>query len=376
MSKYKFITVAAMSVLFAASAMATNFRAADQVYVPAVGHFVGSSGTFISDVFISNVSSTDTVSVSVIYCAQGQTCTPQTFPNLITLGPNEHKELVDWVVLPVAQGGLGLTTGNAFGQAVFNGCLAGANVSCGTDTQDANGVSLNFRNISVETRVYAIASGKSLTDIPPPPTSGQLFTGYPWYNFVSQDQAANGLDKVFITGIRQTGLVGAMGTYRSNIGLINASQFSNTTMRLSLYTSTGVLVTPAAGLANPYTVVLGPLGSVQKGITEMFGVTGTGYWATVEQTNSQAIAGAPAGCAPPTSNGCPAFFAYGSVLDNSVVKKDDGVTPNPNAPPGDATTLEPQYFKPLTDVQIACIYPAPSQAACKGTSIMRRAVGK
>lgn len=349
MSKYKLISVAAIFILCAASAMATNFRAADQVYVPVIGHTAGSSGTFITDVFISNLSSTDAVSVSVIYCPQGATCTPQTFTNLMTLAPNEHRELVDWVTLPQSQGGLALTT--AYGQAVFNACKF--STSCGADTQDANGVSLNFRNISVETRIYSIAPGRATTETPAPPTTGQLFSGYPWYNFVSQDQAANGLDKVFITGIRQTGLAGTAGTYRSNLGIVNASQFSTTTMVLKLFNSTGSQV------GSEYAIQLGPLGSLQLGLGTVFPTaSGNGYWATVEQRNTQATAdAAAAGCA----TGCPAFFAYGSVLDNIS---------------GDATTLEPQYLKALSDVQIGCIYPAPNQAACKGTSIMRRAVKK
>ncbi len=353
MSKYRFLGVAAIFVLCASSAMATNFRAADQVYVPAVIHAVGSSGTFLSDVFVANLT-TDTVAVSVIFCPQGIAgCTGsgvQTFANLITLAPNERKELIDFAALPLSQGGLGLSS--AFGQVVFNGCKSGT--SCGTDTQDANGVSPNFRNVSVETRVYSIPAGTSLSANPP--TTGQLFSGFPWYNFVSQEQAANGLDKVFITGFRQTGAAGTAGTYRSNIGLVNASQFSNTTMVVKLFNGVGTQV------ATEYTTSLGPLGSVQVALGTAFsGTTGTGYWVTVEQRNSTATADAPSACAPPTSNGCPAFFAYGSVLDNAS---------------GDATTLEPQYLKALTDVQIACIYPAPGAAACKGTTKMHRSVKK
>ena len=354
MSKLRFIGFAAIFVLCAASAMATNFRAADQVYVPAVIHAVGSSGTFLSDLFVSNLT-TDSVAVSVIYCPQAQAggcggSTSQTFANLLTLAPGERRELIDFVALPQSQGGLGLTSG--FGQIVLNGCKSGT--SCGADTQDANGVSQNFRNISVESRVYSIPPGTSLSANPP--TTGQLFSGYPWYNFVSQEQAANGLDKVFVTGIRQTGAAGTAGTYRSNIGLVNASQFSVTTMVVKLFNPTGTQV------GSQYSVQLGPLGSAQVSLGVAFpGASGTGFWVTVEQQNSAATADAPAACAPPNSNGCPAFFAYGSVLDNVS---------------GDATTLEPQYLKALTDAQIACIYPAPNQAVCKGTPVMRRVVKK
>src|SRR5437867_1986455 len=76
--------VVAVAILFvAAGAMASNFRAADQVYVPVAGHVAGGSGTFISDVFISNLTS-DPVSVSVIF-ASGAGGAQQTFNNVITL---------------------------------------------------------------------------------------------------------------------------------------------------------------------------------------------------------------------------------------------------------------------------------------------------
>ncbi len=359
MSKLKLIAVAAIFVLCAATAMATNFRVADQVYVPAVSHIVGGSGVFLSDVFISNLSSTDVVSVSVIFCSGAAGCpgtSATTIPNLLTLQPLERREIVDFVGLPQAQGGLGLAS--AFGQVVFNGCKA--NTSCGPDTQDANGVSPNFRNISVESRIYSIPPGTSLSDATPPPTTGQLFSGFPWYNFVSSDQAANGLDQVFITGLRQNGTPGQAGTYRSNIGLVNASQFSNTVLKVTLYAGNNPTVpvtVPAgapAGAANPYQLGLGPLGQAQPSLSNMFGVTGTNYFVTVQQISSAATSDAPASC--PT--GCPAFFAYGSVLDNAS---------------GDATTLEPQYLKALTDTQINCIYSAGNATPCKGTAVMHRA---
>ena len=66
MFKVKQLGVAAAITLFAGAAMASNFRAADQVYVPAAGHISSSSATFVSDVFISNLSD-DSVDVSVIW---------------------------------------------------------------------------------------------------------------------------------------------------------------------------------------------------------------------------------------------------------------------------------------------------------------------
>ena len=63
MFNVKKLAVAA-AMLVAGSAFASNFRAADQVYVPVAGHAAGGSGTFISDVFLSNLS-TDPVTVTV-----------------------------------------------------------------------------------------------------------------------------------------------------------------------------------------------------------------------------------------------------------------------------------------------------------------------
>ena len=315
--------VAAASLLVAGSALASNFRAADQVYVTAAGHLSGASGTFISDMFLSNLSD-DTVTVTMIFSSGASGSIQQNFP-AITLAPRERRDVVDF--FPTA---LGLASG--FGQVIFNGCKQGTD--CGPATQDANGVSPNFRNISVESRIYSIPPGTTLSQNPP--TTGQLFSGYPWYNFVSSDQVPTGLDKVFITGIRNNGAAGTAGTYRANIGLVNASQFSTTTLVVKLFDKNG------AQVGNSFSQTLGPLGHVQPGLASMFstftGATAVGGWVTVEQTNSTPTSDAPSSCLP---NGCPAFFAYGSVLDNAS---------------GDATTLEPQYLKPLSDAAITAIY--------------------
>jgi hypothetical protein len=156
---------------------------------------------------------------------------------------------------------------------------------------------------------------------------------------VTSDASSVGLDKVFITGLRNTGGAGQTGTYRTNIGIVNASQFSTTTLLVKLFDGkTG------AQIGADKQVTLGPLGWSQTGIAAYFpsftGTTATNAYVTVEQIPSltQPTTDAAAnGC----SNGCPAFFAYGSVLDNAT---------------GDATTLEAQYFKRLTTDAINCIY--------------------
>ena len=81
----KKIGVAAAMMLCAVGASASNFRGADQVYVPTAGHLQGSSGTFISDVYISNLDDEE-VSVSVIYQPLGENGGSGTeFANQITL---------------------------------------------------------------------------------------------------------------------------------------------------------------------------------------------------------------------------------------------------------------------------------------------------
>ena len=101
----------------------------------------------------------------------------------------------------------------------------------------------------------------------------------------------------------------------------------------------------------PFQQTLGPLGQVQPGVGAMFpaftGATATNAYVTVEQANNIPTADAGANGCP---DGCPAFLAYGSALDNST---------------GDATTLETQFLRSLWDLgpngpnghgAIACIY--------------------
>lgn len=323
----KKLGVAAALMLVAVSASASNFRAADQVYLPVAGHLQGSSGTFISDVFIANLSG-DEVSVSIIYQPFGEN-NPASgtigteFKDKIILQPFERKEFLDFF-----NSALGQPTG--FGQLIFNGCKR--TTSCGADTQNEDGVSPNFRAISVESRIYQVANGAPAGA----PTTGQLFSGIPWYHFVSQLQSSAGLDKVFITGITHTGNAGTAGTFRANIGLINASQYSTTTLVVKLYQ--GRL--NDADKKGEAQVTLGPLGNTQKGFAQLFpsAAFGGNYFVTVEQRNP-----VPTPDAPPTcTSGCPAFLAYGSVLDNIS---------------GDATTCETQYLIEMNPDALLVLYP-------------------
>jgi len=340
MGKFMKFGVVVAVMLCAAGAFASNFRVADQVYVPVAGHIL-TSRLFLTDVYLSNVED-DSVDVSVMFIGQDNVIKP--FPKLLTLAPRERRELIDFVGAPASAGGLGLS---GIGQLVFNGCKSGQD--CTPDP--TTGVNANFRNISVETRIYSVDSANA-GNPSTAPSNGQLFAGLPWYSYVSSDSSAAGLDKVFITGLRNTGSAGQTGTYRTNLGFANASQFSTTTLLVKLFDGkTGTQI------GGDKTVTLPPLSIAQPGAAALFspfvGATATNAYVTVEQVPSatQPTADAAAnGC----SNGCPAFFAWGSLLDNAT---------------GDAITLEAQYLKPLTNSAINCVY----NLTCKGAFNPHRA---
>ncbi|HEY0156826.1 MAG TPA: hypothetical protein VGF28_05980 [Thermoanaerobaculia bacterium] len=332
----KKLTVAAAMVLIAATASASNFRGADQVYVPIAGHVQGATGTFVTDVYISNLSS-DPVSVSVIFQERRPDLPPdgtvgREFANAITLRPFERKQYLDFFV-----SALNINTA-VVGQLIFNGCRQ--NQNCGPETQDINGVSPHFRPISVETRTYQVLPSR------PGETTGQLLSGYPWYSFVSQRQSNVDLDEVFITGITFTGGPGQLGTYRTNLGFVNASQYSSTTIVARLYKETLDTFVQEARIR------LSPLGNVSGGLDGWFpGVAqGSNYFVIVSQTETTPFGTPPAGC----EDGCPAFITYGSVLDNVS---------------GDATTLEAQYLRELDSDAIDEIFPLQS-----GKRSVRRSV--
>ena len=323
----KRIIIAAALMLCAFGATASNFRGADQVYLPIAGKVSGSSGVFTSDVFISNLTG-DIVDVSVVYVPKdpnGGGTAPaglEDLRNRITLQPFERKELLDIFNVLGKSGGFGLL--------IFNGCKA--TLSCGIDTQNEFGDSPNYRAISVQSRIYQVTPQR------PNETTGQLFTGIPWYHFVSKLQSNVGLDKVFITGLTQTGGAGQANTFRSNIGVVNASEYTQTRIVFKLYQGQMNDANKKAEAVRD----LGPLGSQLYNFSELFpGFTGSNFFVTVEQTNVVALPSAPSGCL----EGCPAFLAYGSVLDNLS---------------GDATTMEAQYLIEMNEEVIDKLYPPSS----------------
>ncbi|MGA7615950.1 MAG: hypothetical protein WBX15_12305 [Thermoanaerobaculia bacterium] len=305
-------------LLVATSSIAGEFRAADQVYLPAVARTGGGGGAFfVTDVFISNVS-TQTVDVWVAYLPTGATNDNSALPasaiKLPTpLAPGERREYVD-----VAKSLLNLDSAN--GYLIFFACRTGGDCSdCDTNPADCE-------LITVEGRIYnQVTAGDGSVS-----TFGQLFPGIPWYLYNSMNSANLGLDKVFITGIRNTGAVGVSG-YRTNIGLVNSSQFSSTQLQLTLFDASGNVV------GAPALVSLGPLAHTQQPVTNFFpGFAGSGAFVVIQQLTATPVATPPAGC----EDGCPGYLAYGSMLDN--------VTSDP-------TTLEAQFSQAL---DVTCVFGA------------------
>src|SRR5207244_9388461 len=216
----------------------------------------GGASLFVSDVFVSNLSTADAVDISLIYGpANGTAGGFRSFPNKIRLNANERKEYVDFFpsVLPEIT--------NPFGILVFNACKAGADC-----TPDSAGESINFRPISVESRIYAITPG---SDPRTAASSGQDMPGVPFYNYISRE-AANGVNKVFITGFRANASSTVPG-YRSNLGVVNASQFSTTEVIARLRDgATGTQV------GNTKIFTLAPLSFEQPSLSSAFGSAATG----------------------------------------------------------------------------------------------------
>jgi hypothetical protein len=309
------IALFSLVLAVAVGASASNFRAADLVYLPAAANTPGSGGSFFkTDVWISNVNDV-AVDVDVAYgtTGGGSNVTMLQAANLrrITLAAGERREIRD-----IVGSGLMNVAPPTLGHMLFFGCRQGGNCSnCDTDDSDC-------RNITVEGRIYTTASGALCPGNAANCTFGQLFSGLPWYNYVSPTVAPVGLDEVFMVGINQFGTPGPTGSgFRSNVGVVNSSDSHNVVVRLRVFANNNP-TTPAGTT----TVTLGPLGHVQQNISVLFpGFTGSGFVVADMQSNTLID---PNQQNPPD----PGFFAYASVLDNVS---------------GDPTTQEAQYSEPL-----------------------------
>ena len=279
------------TLIFASVASAGGFGAADVVYLPAVGRLQGAAGAFFkTDVTITNTS-TSRVDVQVAY-VEGSGDNSTALNSLITLPtflPGERRELID-----IAQSALNRDTAN--GYLIFFACREGG------DCTDCDSSAGDCLNITVEGRIY---------NDTPDGTFGQSFPGLPWYSYASFTSGTQGTDRLSINGVRNN------ANYRTNIGLVNASQFSSTVLRLRLFDTAGTQIAEMDQ-------TLGPLGRIQFPVTQISAsFTGNGH-VTVEQISATPTPGEP--------DAVPGFFAYGSLLDNRT---------------SDPTTLTAQFNVPL-----------------------------
>lgn len=313
MNSKKLVVFAVALLAITSTAFASNFRAADTVFLPSAGKVASGAIEFVTDAYITNHTN-DEVNVSVGFGVSGQdnrTLAGNLVDLATPLAPGERRLVAD------ITGTLFPDKPNTLGFLVFFACKVDGDCSdC-----DANATDCSL--ISVGSRIYSREPGNPAAE-----TKGQLFPGYPWYTFVSQNDAALNLDTVSISGFRNEGTRGVSG-FRSNIGLLNASQDYSTVLVVTAHNGDGTL----AGAAE---VELPPLGHQQSNIASLVpGFTtnnNTGY-VVVSQKSATLVDGGCAECAP-------GFFAFGSVLDNIG---------------DDATTLESVYIPQL---DIGCVYGA------------------
>jgi hypothetical protein len=317
MMNFRRIALGALFLFMAVGASASNFRAADLVYMPAAARAAGGGGAFFkTDVWVRNVSDV-TVVVDVAFARTGGTDQRAALQaaNLkqFTLAPGEQRELVDIL------GGLFALDPNAahVGHLLFFACRQGGNCN------DCEASAADCKLITVQGRIYTEATGAGCPGGAATCTFGQLFSGIPWYNFVSPDASGLGLDNVFMSGIRQTGQGGQIGTFRANVGVANATTDFRIVARVRLFNANGTQ------FGNPATITLEPLGHSQQNVAVLFpGFTGTGF-VVVDLADSVRVTTPPTG---EVSAPIPGFFAYASVLDNGS---------------NDPTTQEAQYTKEL-----------------------------
>lgn len=313
MFNYKHIVLGALLTLTAMTASANNFRAADLVYLPAVASAPGAGGSFFkTDVFISNLSTFPVVVDIAFAPTGGGDNTSSLLPanmRRITLAPGQRREVID-----ILQSQFGRT---GIGQMLFFACREGGN--CADCDDDASDCQL----ITVQGRIYTEGGGAACPGNAALCTFGQLFSGIPWYNFASGDALSTslGYDSVFMAGIRQT------TTFRSNVGVTNASTDYSMVLRVSLFSNAGQPV----GTTN---LTLQPLGHIQANIANLFaGFTGNGY-VVVDQLSFTRVTPVTE---PPNQTPIPGFFAYASLLDNAS---------------NDPTTLESQFTEELSLIHI------------------------
>lgn len=325
MKKLSLLTVVVL-MLVASSALASNYRVADTVYLPAVIKGPGAANSnWRTDVWISNLTN-DRVAIDVAFAPTAVNGVPQDNRNITQqqnlkrlptiLNPNQRLEVVDILGTVFNVG----DNPGASGFLIFFGVREnGTNVDCEAANNDC-------RQISVEGRIYTGTGASSF---------GQEIAGIPWYSYISADAASVGLDTAFIVGLRNN------GDFRTNIGLLNASQYSTTTIRVRLFNQDGTQ------FGSDFTQNLPPLSHIQLNLIAMFpGYSASGGWVNLEQ-----ISWDPTNPNDPNfGDGLPGFLAYGSLIAQTS---------------NDPTYLETQFPRTFSDLQIECIFNPAGKAARK-----------
>lgn len=319
-----------LSLLLSASA---NAQPSDIVYLLGVGHVV-SSATFVSDVTLRNAAD-DPIIVTPFF-------TPANIERPVTirgdgipLAPRQVLSLGDFLKNQMHIEG--------FGTVAFAGCKEGADCT-GTSTVD-------YRPIDVESRIYSFASS------PSGPTTGQDLPAVPWRETATSGiySDAAGQEKLIIIGIKVSDVE------RTNIGAVNVSAFSSCILEMTLIDGTD------QGVRDVHEVALAPSAGVLVNLIDAF--PKLKEWsrlnrgrpvtnATITLTQRGVVPTADArqnGCI----DGCPAFFAYGSQLDNRTT---------------DATTLPARFMgeRVAAPAQSAAIQPVAARslvASAKGVLV-------
>lgn len=310
-------------VAAATSGMAANFRAGDLIYVPNVARLAGANNSFFkTDLFISNVSS-ESVEVGIAFAPSGVTDNSNVLVGSnvkeITLAAGERREIID-----VLGSMFGVTDAqSASGQLIFFGCRVG------TDCANA---ATDLRPITVTSRTYTVQGSTTCTFDPnttpcylPNSTFGVTVPGTPWYMTPSRDFAADGMDTVFIAGIRHS-LTAGQG-FRTNLAVVNTSVDHQMTLRIRAFRQNS----PNSPIGST-DISLGPLEHRQR---SMFGASGNIWFntstlggsdfvgfVTVEQIATSVVPGG--------INSTPGYLAWASMIDNKT---------------NDPTYLEPQFAK-------------------------------
>ncbi len=319
------VTVALLVLIFGLCGIAyAQFPAADRVVLPTAGHASNGATTFVSNVTITNLS-VGPVTIDVIYspvntlAANADSNHPNEllmyFPAVIRIANRASLTFPDFFANT-----LKMPSGN--GMLIFKAHrdLPDRWRSMGDSWRDMSAFDA-YCLISVE-------SSSCSTTIGEHDVTGKLcaigmcahcesFPGIPWHEYVSSDDR-QALAKVSINWIKST------PQFRTKIGINNLSQWSSTTIGVTLFDGNGVQ-------RGQIQQRLGPLENMiqEVGIAAgWFKDIPPNAWVKVEQAATEPI---PEAKSTDCSDGCPAFTAYGVMIDSQT---------------GDQTRLPPEFDAP------------------------------